>query len=400
MAYPRAAFLPDTFHEVNGVAHTSRHLEAFAKRRQTPFLSIHCGPNEERVVEGPVTVLQLKRGPAKFGLDTNLDYDPFLFRYFWRVRAELERFEPDIIHVTGPGDLGRLGCRLARQFKIPLVISWHTNLHEYACRRLERMLAFLGRRISHRLGAVAEVVAWRILASFYRKASIVFAPNMELVEVVAALSARPVFLMKRGVDTGLFSPAKRNRITKTFRLGYVGRLTAEKNVRFLADLGNALRLLGREDFEIVIVGEGREENWLRAHVPTAILTGVLRGEALAQAFANLDLLVFPSRTDTFGNVVLEAFCSGVPAVVTARGGPKFLIQPGVTGWVAESDRDFIGYVNQMMTDVASHRQMRLAAREYALGESWDAVFEQVFRAYGMAARKRVIPEQMVAEGRI
>ena len=116
------------------------------------------------------------------------------------------------------------------------------------------------------------------------------------------------------------------------------------------------------------------------HVPNAILPGVLRGEALAQAFANLNLLVFPSRTGAFCNVVLEALCSGVPAVVTAGGGPKFLIQPGVTGWI-------VGYVNQIMTDVTSYQHMRRAAREYALGESWDAVFEQVFRAYGVAARK-------------
>jgi phosphatidylinositol alpha 1,6-mannosyltransferase len=76
-AYPRVAFLPDTFHEVNGVAHTSRHLEAFARRRSIPFLSMHCGAANQTMQEGAVTVVQLKRGPIRIGLDANLDTTPF-----------------------------------------------------------------------------------------------------------------------------------------------------------------------------------------------------------------------------------------------------------------------------------------------------------------------------------
>ena len=191
----------------------------------------------------------------------------------------------------------------------------------------------------------------------------------------------PTYLMKRGVNTRLFSPARRNSLPGTFRIGYVGRLTAEKNIRFLAELGHALEILGRREFEIIIVGEGREEPWLRRNVPHAVFTGVLRGERLAEVYANLDVFVFPSRTDTFGNVVLEALASGVPTVVTNVGGPKFLIEPGMTGFVAASDWDFITAVNEIMADSALHRRMRTAAREYALAQSWDVVFEQVFRAY-------------------
>lgn len=380
MPYPRAAFLPDTFHEVNGVAHTSRHLEAFARRRQIPFLSIHCGLKEERFEDGCVSVVQLKRGPAKIGLDANLDYDPLLLRYYKRVAEEVEKFGADLIHVTGPGDMGTLGYCVARRLGIPLVISWHTSLHEYAARRLERLAAFLGPAISHGLGRLAERIALHILTRFYRKATVVLAPNPEVVDSLGKLTGRPVFLTKRGVDTDLFKPARRPRVKHPFRIGYVGRLTAEKNVRFLADLGDALEALHRA-FELVIGGEGREEAWLRAHVPKAIFTGVLRGERLADAYASMDLFVFPSRTDTFGNVVLEALASGVPAVVTDCGGPRFLIKPGVTGLIAHSDRDFISAVNDLITDPVLLDQMRHAARKDALLQSWDTVFEQVFRAY-------------------
>jgi glycosyltransferase involved in cell wall biosynthesis len=200
--------------------------------------------------------------------------------------------------------------------------------------------------------------------------------------------------MKRGVDTGLFSPRRRSRLTDKTRIGYVGRLTAEKNVRFLAELQQALTLLGRSNFEFIIVGEGREEEWLRKNMPHAVFTGVLRGERLAELYANLDLFVFPSRTDTFGNVVLEAMASGLPVIVTQDGGPKFLIEPGVTGFVAESDWAFIRAVNALLTDQALLQQMRVAAREYACAQSWDTVFYQVLRTYEGCLREQGAPKRV------
>ena len=113
----------------------------------------------------------------------------------------------------------------------------------------------------------------------------------------------------------------------------------------------------------------------------AVFTGVLRGERLAEVYANLDLFVFPSHTDTFGNVVLEALASGVPAVVTSHGGPKYLIEPGVTGFVADSDWAFVQAVNALMTDKDLLQKMRVEARTYACAQSWDTVFEQVMKAY-------------------
>jgi glycosyltransferase involved in cell wall biosynthesis len=396
-SYPRVAFLPDTFHEVNGVAHTSRQLESFAVRRGIPFLSVHCGPVNETVTNGAATVVQLKRGPFRFGLDANLDYDPLLMRYTSRVMAEVQKFGTDIIHITGPGDMGAVGMYISWRLQLPLVISWHTSLHEYAGRRLERLLGFTGVQFSGRVGAWTEKTALQLLGLFYRRAVIVMAPNQELIDLTKSLTERPVFLMRRGVDTQLFSPARRNRAalersgytTAAFRIGYVGRLTPEKNVRFLAELGNTLRTLGRDRFEFVIVGEGSEEAWLREHVPNATFTGVLRGERLAEAYANMDLFAFPSNTDTFGNVVFEALASGVPAVVTDQGGPKFLVESGVTGHVASSTWDFISFVNEILTNQAAHARMRIAARQYALLQSWDSVFESVFDAYGQCCQTTV-----------
>jgi phosphatidylinositol alpha 1,6-mannosyltransferase len=109
----------------------------------------------------------------------------------------------------------------------------------------------------------------------------------------------------------------------------------------------------------------------------------LRGAALARAYANMDVLVFPSHTDTFGNVVLEALASGVPAVVTLDGGPKFIVRDGETGFVTDDDH-FADAVADLVHDRTRLKEMRLRAREYALGCSWDAVFDRVYADYETA----------------
>jgi glycosyltransferase involved in cell wall biosynthesis len=107
---------------------------------------------------------------------------------------------------------------------------------------------------------------------------------------------------------------------------------------------------------------------------------VLKGEALSTAYANMDLFVFPSHTDTFGNVVLEALASGVPAIVTPDGGPKTIVRDGDTGRIVP-DGEFAAAVAGVLHDAEKHAHMRRAAREFALTMSWDSVFEGVYAAY-------------------
>ena len=122
-------------------------------------------------------------------------------------------------------------------------------------------------------------------------------------------------------------------------------------------------------------------------MPNATLTGVLRGESLAQAYANMDLFAFPSTTDTFGNVILEALASGAPCVVTNAGGPKFLINQNVTGHIATSNADFIDFTAHIYRSPTQRATMSTAAREYALKQSWDSVFEEVFAAYATCTQQ-------------
>src|SRR5262249_26565382 len=155
----------------------------------------------------------------------------------------------------------------------------------------------------------AERSALDRCAWFYGLAKVIFAPNPELTALLHERTRRPVSLMRRGIDTNLFSPQRRVRDDDAFVIGYVGRLSPEKNVRVLADIERALTAQGMTNYRFLVVGEGSERAWLAENLQSAEIPGILRGDALAKAYASMDVFVFPSATDTFGNVVLEAMAS-------------------------------------------------------------------------------------------
>ncbi len=379
----RVAYFPDSFHEVNGVAHTSRHFEAFARRRNLPFLCVRAGGRAQAIQEeGNVWTLELPRGFLSFALEKDLRFDPAFLRHVPLIGEVIERFNPDLIHITGPSEVGMLGACLARHLDVPLAASWHTNVHEYLARRSSWFLRLLPKRHSDATGQKIEDMTMAVAARFYSMAKVLFAPNPELCAQLERATGRPCRLMPRGVDAQLFHPGKRNRDPRDRDqvLGFVGRLSVEKNVALLAQVQEELEAMGMTDFRFLIVGHGNGKEWLRERLPRAEFTGVLKGEALSAAYANMDLFVFPSHTDTFGNVVLEALASGVPAIVTPDGGPSTIVRDGQTGRIVP-DAEFAAAVAEVLADPEKHARLRRAARSYALTMSWDAVFEGVYAGY-------------------
>jgi len=380
-ATPRVALFADTFHEVNGAARTCREWYAFAQRRQIPFLCVRCGPAPGASGEGPVRTLELARSRWAFPVDPDLRFDPRLMRWLAPVEAELKKFRPDYIHVTSPGDLGIAGAILAARLHTPLAASWHTNLHEFAARRVARMLEWIPREArASAAGWVEDFVMDRV-CWFFARAAAIFAPNPELAGVLRRRTGKPVFPMGRGIDTSLFHPSRRSRPDGGLVIGYVGRLMPEKNLRLLARVEAALRGAGFAEARVQITGAGSERQWLERNLSRATFTGVLRGEGLARAYADMDIFAFPSRTDTFGNVVQEALASGVPAVVTDAGGPRFIVRDGETGLVAASDDEFCDCVVALARDQTLRRRMADAARRQVENQSWDAVFDEVYTGY-------------------
>lgn len=381
---PRVAFFADSFHEVNGVALTSRNIDSYARRNGLPFFSCHAGPESVVRREGCVTTCELDLSRLSFGLERDLRFDLLFLRHRKLLERALREFQPQVVHVTGPSHTGMLGATMSALLEVPLVASWHTNVHEYGGRRLQHLLGFLPEQWTHGLGKAAERGSLDLTLQFYRRARVLLAPNAELCRMLEERTGRECHLMPRGVDTELYNPLRRRRDDAAFVVGYVGRLSPEKNVRLLKRVEDVLSRAGVAEFRICVVGGGGESEWLRQNLKHGEFPGVLKGEDLARAYANFDLFAFPSRTDTYGNVIQEAMASGVPCVVTNEGGPKFLVDHGVDGLVAATDDEFVAAVSTLAQDPARTHAMGEKAREKAERASWDRVCEGVWQAYRKA----------------
>lgn len=377
----RVAFFADSLLEVNGAAMTSKRLIGYARKNGYPFLCVHAGKQTATTQNGSVTYLALKRSPVAIKLDEDLAYDPFFQRHTSRVLRALVQFRPDVLHITGLNDVSIIGAYLGWKMQLPMLASWHTNIHEFAAHRLNKMFDFLPKPAVSKVTNFAERKILDGSVLYYKMPKVVLAPNQELVDLLGKGTHRKAFLMARGVDTEVFSPVKRTVKDNVFRFGFVGRLRAEKNVRMLVNLEKELFKAGKTNFKFLIVGDGNERDFLEKNLKNAEFTGFIDGEKLSEAYANMDVFIFPSKTDAFGNVIQEANASGVPAVVSNQGGPKFIVRHGETGFVAENFKDFVKFSLELMDNPVNLIKMKRASREFAHSRSWDAVFEKVYTAY-------------------
>jgi len=381
---PRVAFMADSFHEINGAARTCRELQAYASRKQLPFLSIHGGEKTSFTVNGSVQVLELERSKLSIPVDADLKFDPLFYKQRELVEEKLREFQPDLVHLTSPGDIGILGAIAADDLKVPLVLSWHTNLHEFAARRFAKVFRWAPSGLVQPLAQKIEDLILGRVVWFFGRGKVLMAPSPELVELLESRTGRPTLYMGRGVDTKTFSPEQRDREDDVFTIGYVGRLMPEKNVRFLAKLEQELEKAGHTDFRIVMVGDGMEKAWLGKNIKRGRLTGILLGDDLGREYANFDAFAFPSRTDTFGQVIQEAHSSGVPTVVTNHGGPQFLVEPGKTGFVAQSDEEFVEHIIRLKGDPELRERMGQESRRQCYIKCWDRTFVETYKAYELS----------------
>ncbi len=281
--HPRVAFFPDAFHEVDGVAVVARNFVAYARDSNIPLLIVHAGPHDQVVHEGSVIRMELRRSPIKFPLDRNHEFDLILLRRYRKVAAQLEEFSPDLIQITGPSDIGILGAMCAHKIQIPLSAFWQTNLPQYAGLRVAQAVKFLPKRAVGSVSRAVQQWSHRATTRFYQIPRILFAPNPEIVQRLAEDTGKPCFPMGHGVDTHRFSPEFRDSQGAPFTIGYVGRLTAEKNVRWLARLEQALLGNGLARFQ-----DSDCRSWRRAGVarpkyaPRRILRRVERRRVIAR----------------------------------------------------------------------------------------------------------------------
>jgi glycosyltransferase involved in cell wall biosynthesis len=296
------------------------------------------------------------------------------------LERRLARFHPDIVHVVDPMLLGAMGIVWAQRLGVPLISSYHTNLAAYCS--------------YFRLGML-EAPMWAYRRMLHNACDATLCPSPSTARRLRKQSFERVGLWQRGVDAALFHPARRSLAWRQRMAGsderpialYVGRLSHEKNLTVLSETWNAL---GGRDAHLVIVGDGPARSDLEEALrgSSVTFTGYLQGEALAEAYASSDLFVFPSRTETFGQVVLEAMASGLAVLGFDADGVRDLVRDGETGRLAQDDaftREFL-----MLMDTPQLRsQMGLRAREAAEQRTWASVmdgllcdYERIIEAHG------------------
>jgi glycosyltransferase involved in cell wall biosynthesis len=362
----KRAWFTDTLEDVNGVATTIRKMTAAG-----------AAAGKELVVVASRSSLQLSDIPIKnfppigeFELPEyelqKLSFPPILQMLDYIQR---ERFTEIIISTPGP--VGLTALLAAKMLNLQTSGIYHTDFPQYI--RILTEDSFL------------ESVAWGYMHWFYGQLDTVFVNSEEYKQswIKRGFDPAKLKILPRGLDTELFHPARRDSAffekfgvsNGQVRLLYVGRISREKDLDLLAD---AYRRLRKEKLpvQLFVVGHGPYSEALAKSLPGAVFTGYLRGTELATAYASADIFLFPSTTDTFGNVILEAQASGLPVVVSDSGGPKELVADKTNGLITKSHdvEDFTRAIRELVADRALRERMANAARDSVTDRSWPRAF--------------------------
>jgi glycosyltransferase involved in cell wall biosynthesis len=291
----------------------------------------------------------------------------------------------DVVHVTTPGPVGLAGRWLATRLGLPLVGSYHTHLGDYAT-------AYSG---SARLGRALD----RYMRWCYSACDPTFVPSEATRDLLVDRGYPPsrLAIWSRGVDARKFSPARASQSWRDMwhvdasrpAILYVGRLSREKGLDLIGPIRHRLRRHG-VDHQFVFVGDGPMRPALAALCPDGVFLGTLPHDRVAVAMASSDLFLFPSTTDTLGNVVLEAQASGLPVIVSDQGGPSQQVLPNVSGVVcpARDDRAFSAAILRLIRAPEERMAMSRAARAYADTRDWPRALEPLLSAWACAAGRR------------
>ncbi len=349
----------DTFApDVNGVAMTLGRLCDGMKRRGHRVHVIHTGEfaKQGETISASVALPGYKE--VRVGLP-----EPFKLRARWLKKR------PDAIYVATESPLGKSALKAANALGIPVATGFHTNFHQY----MEQ----------YRLGGL-QSVAMAYLKKFHQRADCTLTPSRDVMEQLRAEGFEKVCLLGRGVDTELYAPGKRSESLRSewgARVGtpvviMVGRVAAEKNFDLALATFEQMRQ-AVPDVQCVVVGDGPLRERLAEKYGWAHFVGVKLGEELARHYASADVLIFPSETETFGNVLLEGMASGLVTVSYDYAAAALHVKSGVNGLKATKG-DAAEFIRLAVSGLAlrPHHGMRQAAREVAETLGWDQVVRE------------------------
>ena len=366
----RVAIFTDTFYpDINGV---SRTLTYFTKYLESQGIVYKVFAPDSR--SGEYVSEHIRRFKS-FSLFLYPECR-FAFPNVRTIKSELEAFAPDIIHIATPFNMGLCGLYLSKKLNIPAVGSYHTNFDHYL---KFYNLSFLSASL------------WKYMKWFHKPLKKVFVPSYETIWQLKRRGFRNTVLCPAGVDCTLYHPGhdqdsvrQKYGLSKRFTLSFVGRLAPEKDVHTLMAIANSIPADLNEQIEWLIIGDGPLRKELEEKSPANMkFTGYLTGTELAEAYSVSDVFVFPSPTETFGMVVLEALASGTPAVTANSGGVKNIIKTGKTGFTCEpgNSANFTEAIVHLLKNDRLRKRFQGEARMYALEQSWDAIFEEMLWHY-------------------
>ena len=370
----KVAHFTDTLMDVNGVAKTLRLQAKMAADMDKSLTMITCGPDT-------MTDEHLKSFPpiGTFEIpeysELKLYYPPVLKMIDYCYEKEFNR-----IHIATPGPVGLSALAIARILKLPVYGTYHTAFPQYV--------------INLTGDTSLEDLMWTYMIWFYNQMDVVFVPSKATGDELEARGIRPdkIRFYRRGIDVESFHPTKRNGFfQKRFNLNddrkkllYVGRVSREKNLDELCHIFTRI-YQSHPDTCLVVVGDGPYLATMKEELKglPVLFTGFMAGEDLRQAYASSDMFIFPSTTDTFGNVVLEAQASGVPVIVTDQGGPRENLLPEKTGYVVPGhDIDaFVEKISHLLTTPALLKRMGIQARAYMEGRNFKDAFNDQWMMY-------------------
>ena len=364
----KRAWFTDTLEDVNGVATTIRKMTAAGAAAGKELVVVTSRSNQQ------ISDIPIKNFPpiGEFELPEyelqKLSFPPVL-----QMLDYIQREKFTEIIISTPGPVGLTALLAAKMLNLQTSGIYHTDFPQYI--RILTEDSFL------------ESMAWRYMHWFYGQLDTVFVNSEEYRQswIKHGFDPARLKILPRGLDTELFHPARREpeffekfgEHNGEIRLLYVGRISREKDLDLLAAAYRRLRDEGLP-VQLFVVGHGPYSEAFAKSLPEAIFMGYLTGNELAAAYASADIFVFPSTTDTFGNVILEAQACGLPVVVSDSGGPKELVQDTANGLITKShdEEDFARAIRALVTNPALRERMGKSARNSVIDRSWPSAFDR------------------------
>lgn len=377
----KIAFFTDTFFpQINGVTNTYGQLSKYLNEKKIEHLFFAPDYNDDQSQDCEFPVIRFKGITPKIYPECKL-----AFPSYGKVLEILLDFQPDLVHIATELGIGFCGLRAARELGLPIVMSYHTSfdiyLDYYHLRYLNKPL-------------------WSYMKWFHQFADVNFCPSLHTLHGLSMQGFANLNVWARGIDLHRFNPDHYSAATRSALGGqdhtvflYVGRMAREKGLDTFVKGIERINKIHQKEITFVFTGDGPYLHDLMAlNIPNMIFTGAKRGDELSQIYASCDVFVFPSGTETFGNVMLEAMASGLPGICVNRGGvTDFTVHRENALVCNDNDPESLAAAMEQLLDPALRQVIRQGALRTAKEKSWNSIFDQLMMHYKTTVEKSFHP---------